>query len=379
MDLEIFHSRLLAFSILNFRHSTNILCLFCGISRLLNFLPSSFRILNFKAQCVKFLVREEELTKVKCYLSMKANYSDASVAHFQRNFNINRSTNLFAEMLVALVVPTSWVTCTNIFILYSMKKHETLRGPKYVLVCRGAVATIICYLLRAWLLVFIMISETPRNLFDFVVVKLSCNMLIFFLCSSVMYQSGTLLYQYITSWYLVNISKRHVNIASVFSTLIIALVNISSAIYDSIHPVGIFLLFSAVASIGLCLSMLYRRNQREETSLNTSNILLYSLLPLFLLLFTPFSSTFILSSPQVSLTTFVRFVNIGYFCYFATYPIITVLLSKDLRKCVFKDLNDIRRRISGWCFTRRVEFGVRWNTREQGVLFERNNNNQSGR
>ena len=309
---------------------------------------------------------------------MVFHYSDHTVINsFIKNLNISRSTNLFTELLLAMVVSSVWVISANIFILYSMNKHETLRGPKYILVRRGARCTIIFILLRAWLFTFTVISETPRYGFDFVVVKVSIHFLMFFLCCSVMYQLGTLVYQYINSWYLVNISKRNANLASVFGTFIIALVNIAS---DSIPQLnGLFLLLSAVASIGLCLSMLYRRSQREETALNTSNILLYSLLPLFLLLFTPFSSTFILSSPQVSLTTFVRFVNIGYFCYFATYPIITVLLSKDLRKCVFKDLNDIRRRISGWCFTRRVEFGVRWNTREQGVLFERNNNNQSGR
>ena len=305
--------------------------------------------------------------------NMISNYSEASVAYFVRILNINQSINLSVEILIAIVVTTSWVIIANIFILYSMQKHETLRGPKYVLVRRGTVCTIIFSLLRTWLLVFIMISETPRYGFDFIVVNVLLQFLSFFFCSSVMYQLGTLVYQYITSWYLVDISKRNVDQASVFGTLMISLVNISSGIYDSIHPVGIFLLLSAVASIGLCLSMLYRRNQREENALNTSNILVYSILPLFLLLFIPLSSTFLLSS-QIPMITLAQFLSIGVFCYAFANPIVSVLLSKDLRKCVFKDLNDLKRRISGWCFTRRVEFVARWNIREQRVFFERNNN-----
>ena len=44
------------------------------------------------------------------------------------------------------------------------------------------------------------------------------------------------------------------------------------------------------------------------------------------------------------------FISIAVFCYALTNPIVSVLLSKDLRKYVFKDLNDLERRISGWCF-----------------------------
>ena len=204
---------------------------------------------------------------------MISDHGDASLANLIRNTNLS-STNTFAEILLVIAITTSWGIIANIFILYSMKKHATLRGPKYILVQRNATCTLIFLLLRPWIFVFVIITETPRYGFDFIVLTVSNHLSIFFLCSSVMYQVGTLIYQYISSWYLVNISQRNVNLASVFGTLLIALIDIASCLYEYHLLVGIFMLFSAVASIGLCLSMLYRRSQREETALNTSNILL---------------------------------------------------------------------------------------------------------
>ena len=110
------------------------------------------------------------------------------------NCDISAHSLLF---LFAIVFTTSWTISTNKLILKSINNRPDLRGTTYTLVYVGVILNILLVLLVSWIVILILVTETPREGVSLTAIKASVILNAFVHCSSVFQQLQLLTYQLI--------------------------------------------------------------------------------------------------------------------------------------------------------------------------------------
>ena len=245
----------------------------------------------------------------------------------------------------------------------SIDNQQASCDQRYSLVPLGAILNIIQALIFAWIVIVMIISQTPRE--ELIAIKVGVNLNAFFHCCSIHHQLLLFAYQCMffnfPQWESTIVGKKMVPIASLIGTVIIASF-IVPAFYCNFLPQALkfYMSLTTTVSLALCVGMLFQ--QKESV--------FFPLLVLCMFSFASFTPALIFFHKRLVLSQPIYLAVAAIMCrttQIIVSPLIPIFLVSGLREAAFENAVELSLRLTPGWFDR-DEHNVRLNTEELSTL-----------